>query len=382
MAESLYHINKPKREREDMRDLFRGYYKPSPKELIEIWNRCTFSFDANVLLHIYSYTPETRERFFEILTRLRERIWIPHQVAYEYQKNRLYVISDQVKAYEDIASILNKNISNLKQELLKDYKRHPFIDTKGIIKDIEKDVEEIKERLRVAHLNHPNYLETDELRDVLTTLLDGKVGKPYSEEELENIYIKAEKRFNYKKPPGYKDAKKPIPKNYGDVVLWFQLIEHARIQPNPILFITDDDKEDWWLKYDGETIEPRPDLVQEILSEVGRDDFQFYMYHSDQFMDYAEKFLDLPIQPEAIEEAREIMLQESVSKRIVVESNYLRSVGYDASSQILEIEFQKGDIYQYIDVPLDVYTDLMNAPSHGRYFNTNIKEVYSYRKLS
>ncbi|MDP8963286.1 MAG: KTSC domain-containing protein [Cyanobacteriota bacterium] len=24
----------------------------------------------------------------------------------------------------------------------------------------------------------------------------------------------------------------------------------------------------------------------------------------------------------------------------------------------------------------------MNAPSHGRYFNTNIKDVYAYRKLS
>jgi hypothetical protein len=35
-------------------------------------------------------------------------------------------------------------------------------------------------------------------------LLEGKVGQPYSEEELENIYQKAEKRFSYKKPPGYK----------------------------------------------------------------------------------------------------------------------------------------------------------------------------------
>jgi hypothetical protein len=126
---------------------------------------------------------------------------------------------------------------------------------------------------------------------VLSDLLEGKVGKPYSEEELENIYQKAEKRFNYKKPPGYKDAKKPIPKNYGDVVLWFQLIDYAREQQKPIIFVTDDNKEDWWLKYEGETLEPRPDLIQEILSEVGVEDFQFYMYHSDQFMVYAGKFL-------------------------------------------------------------------------------------------
>ncbi len=365
-----------------MRDLFRGYYKPTHEELAVTWENCIFSFDANVLLHIYSYTPETRDRFFEIFSRLNKRIWIPHQVAYEYHKNRIYVILDQLKAYQDIEIILNQNLFNLRTELLKDYKRHPFLNTQEIIEDIERAIEDVKAKIKLARTNHPNYLETDNLREILTDLLDGKVGRPYSEEELENIYQKAEKRFSYKKPPGYKDAKKPIPKNYGDVVLWFQLIDYAREQQKSIIFVTDDNKEDWWLKYEGETVEPRPDLVQEIISEVGVEDFKFYMYHSDQFMDYAAKFLKLPIQPETVEEAREIMLQDSVAKRIVVESNYLRSVGYDSSSQVLEIEFRKGDVYQYIDVPPEIYTELMNAPSHGRYFNANIKDVYRYYKVS
>ncbi|HEY9633139.1 MAG TPA: PIN domain-containing protein [Coleofasciculaceae cyanobacterium] len=365
-----------------MRDLFRGYYKPTPEELAAIWEKCVFSFDANILLHIYSYTPETRERFFEILTCLKDRIWIPHQVAYEYHKNRIYVISDQVKAYEEIEVILDKHFFNFKNEILKDYKRHPFLKTRGIVEDLEKAVEEIKSKIRLAQTNHPNYLEADDLREVLTDLLEGKVGNPYSDEELENIYQKAEKRFSYKKPPGYKDAKKPIPKSYGDVILWFQLIDFARLQQKSIIFVTDDDKEDWWLKYEGETIEPRPDLIQEILSEVGVEDFKFYMYHSDQFIDYAEKFLGLPIKPEAVKEAREIMLQDSSVKRIIVDSNYLRSVGYDSSSQVLEIEFRRGEVYHYMDVPPEIYTSLMNAPSHGRYFNENIKEVYSCRKLS
>ncbi|HEY9666813.1 MAG TPA: PIN-like domain-containing protein [Coleofasciculaceae cyanobacterium] len=365
-----------------MRDLFRGYYKPTPAEFAEIWKTCIFSFDANVLLHVYSYTPETRERFFEILKGLSDRIWIPHQVAYEYQRNRLYVISNQIKAYDDIELILNKNFDNLKNELFKDYKRHPFLNTKSIVEYIDKVLGNVKSQIKLAQLNHPDYIEFDELREELTNLLDGKVGKPYTEEELEKIYQKAEKRFSYKQPPGYKDAKKPVPRNYGDVVLWFQLIDYAKWQQKPILFVTDDDKEDWWLKYGGESIEPRPDLIQEIVSEVGLENFQFYIYHSDKFIDYAEKFLNLPTQPEAVEEAREIMLQDSGTKRIIVESNYLRSVGYDYSTQVLEIEFRGGDIYRYLDVPPSVYTDLMNASSHGKYFNANIKEVYTYHKLN
>lgn len=363
-----------------MRDLFRGYYKPTPEEFATIWGKCIFSFDTNVLLHIYSYTPETRKRFFEILNKLSDRIWIPHQVAYEYQKNRLYVIANQVKAYEDIENILIRNFQEIKTDLYKSYKRHPFINTQEIIEDIEKAIEQVRSKLSSVKLTHPNYLEKDELRDILTNLLDGKIGKSYTEEELEEIYQKAEKRFSYKKPPGYKDAKKSLPKSYGDVVIWFQLIDYAKEQQKPIIFITDDDKEDWWLKYEGQTLEPRPDLIQEILSEVAVEDFYFYMYHSAQFIDYAEKFLNLPNQPEVVQEAIEIMLQ-SATKRIDVESNYLRSVGYDPAASILEIEMRRGEVYQYLDVPTEIYTELMNAPSHGKYFNANIKETYSSRKL-
>jgi len=287
-----------------------------------------------------------------------------------------------LKAYDYIERILDKRFQELRNDIFQEYKQHPFINTQQILLDIERKIEEVKLQLKIAQSNHPNYHEHDELREELSDLLEGKVGQPYSEEELENIYQKAEKRFSYKRPPGYKDDNKPVPKRYGDVVLWFQLIDYARIQQKPLIFVTDDNKEDWWLKYEGESFEPRPDLIQEILSEVGGEKFRFYMYHSDQFLDYAEKFLGLPSQPEAIQEAREIIFQNSVDKRIPVESDYINSVGYDSSNRVLEIEFQKGEVYQYQDVPATVYADLMNAKSHGKYFNANIKDIYLYRKLS
>ena len=83
-------------------------YQPTAEELAEIWQTCIFSFDANILLNTYCYTPKTRESFFEILRRLKDRIWLPHQVAYEYQKNRVYVIGEHIKAYERIDKILTK----------------------------------------------------------------------------------------------------------------------------------------------------------------------------------------------------------------------------------------------------------------------------------
>lgn len=64
-----------------------------------------------------------------------------------------------------------------------------------------------------------------------------------------------------------------------------------------------------------------------------------------------------------------------------VQSSNLRSVGYDPSSKILEIEFHQGGIYQYSGVPASEYQGLMSAPSLGQYFHKYIKDRYPYRKV-
>jgi hypothetical protein len=65
--------------------------------------------------------------------------------------------------------------------------------------------------------------------------------------------------------------------------------------------------------------------------------------------------------------------------RIQVDSSNLHSVGYEQGT--LEIEFNHGGIYQYFGVSKDVYDELMNADSHGVYFNANIKNEYEWQKV-
>lgn len=67
--------------------------------------------------------------------------------------------------------------------------------------------------------------------------------------------------------------------------------------------------------------------------------------------------------------------------RTPVNSSNLASIGYDSQSEILEIEFHSGGVYQYDDVPMDVYTGLMQASSHGKYFHAYVKNVYAYRRM-
>ena len=65
-----------------------------------------------------------------------------------------------------------------------------------------------------------------------------------------------------------------------------------------------------------------------------------------------------------------------------VSSSNIDSIGYDHATEILEIEFRGGTIYEYRNVPLVVYQELMNAASHGSYFNREISKRYSYERIS
>lgn len=69
-------------------------------------------------------------------------------------------------------------------------------------------------------------------------------------------------------------------------------------------------------------------------------------------------------------------------ERKKVSSNDIFSIGYNSFSNILEIEFNSGGIYQYFEVPNNIYTSLMSASSHGKFFHRYIKNIYRYRKMN
>lgn len=64
-----------------------------------------------------------------------------------------------------------------------------------------------------------------------------------------------------------------------------------------------------------------------------------------------------------------------------VDSSNIESIGYDSLSQTLEIEFQNGHIYQYFDVPEQIYLNLMAAGSHGKYFSASVKGYFRYARI-
>jgi len=63
-------------------------------------------------------------------------------------------------------------------------------------------------------------------------------------------------------------------------------------------------------------------------------------------------------------------------QRMSIVSSNIASIGYDATEQILEVEFKTGAVYAYSSLPREVYEGLINSVSHGKYFAARIKNVY------
>jgi hypothetical protein len=68
--------------------------------------------------------------------------------------------------------------------------------------------------------------------------------------------------------------------------------------------------------------------------------------------------------------------------RVRLRSSMMASAGYDSATRVLEIEFATGAVYHYFDVPLDVYQELLDAPSHGRLFHNHIRGAFECRRVT
>lgn len=62
-----------------------------------------------------------------------------------------------------------------------------------------------------------------------------------------------------------------------------------------------------------------------------------------------------------------------------LQSNRLRSAGYDPDERILEIAFANGDLRCYQNVPTGVWKSLFAAPNPATFHEDRIEEEYGWK---
>ena len=66
----------------------------------------------------------------------------------------------------------------------------------------------------------------------------------------------------------------------------------------------------------------------------------------------------------------------NTSKFASITSSNLAAAFHDGED--LYLEFNKGKVYRYLDVPVTVFEELLASESAGRYFHTAIRERFAY----
>ncbi len=63
------------------------------------------------------------------------------------------------------------------------------------------------------------------------------------------------------------------------------------------------------------------------------------------------------------------------------DSSTVKLTEYDIENQILKVEFKNGNVYEYYKVSDEVWNDLQEADSIGKYLNAHIKGKFDYKQI-
>jgi hypothetical protein len=290
-----------------MPDRFQHYFPLTEEQRNHVWFEGTIILDANVFLQLYRLPKQEREEFLMVLKheQIASRLWVPHQVAEEVFRNRANVIEEQTKLPEGVLAEAEKSFKGIIQKINDSIrKHHPFVRREEWKKKIETFLPLLNDDYQAAKDTYCVSVDSDPFLSDIQYIMRDRIGEGFSDEELKTVIAEGKRRIDNKRPPGYKDAGKSGNRDCGDYIIWAQVLKEMAKRKQPVVLVSGEQKEDWWLKRHGQCVGPRLELRQEYTRETGE---EFILVTTQRFLEWASRIVDLEhliaIQ-EAIEESR------------------------------------------------------------------------------
>lgn len=246
----------------DAESLFSTYIKP----LEVIKNTALVVLDTNALLVPYSIGKESLSQIKETYKKLveAEQLLVPGQVAREFANNRTNKILElfqQLNRKQNSMPSLQKGKYPL-LESLSDYQETIRLEKEidNLLKEYRKAISNVLDHIRSWTWNDPVSLLYAELF-TKKVIFDLALDKEKLQEDLS-------RRQLHKIPPGYKDSSKDD-SGIGDLLIWFTILEVGKSRKKDVIFVSSDQKPDWWHRIENQALYPRYELVDEFRRESG-----------------------------------------------------------------------------------------------------------------
>ncbi|MDO0936374.1 PIN domain-containing protein [Streptomyces sp. DG2A-72] len=293
---------------------FDGHWRRPSTDYQHAVRSYRISVDTNVLLELYRFTPMAREELLMVLRHLRDRLWIPHQVAKEYYGRRVSAVKEHLTLYDSVPDTLEEHRRKVIQELNTFSKRCSISDSnrEKLIKPIEQAFQQAKTEIGkhrdAFDLTLERVIDADPVLAALAEIFAERTGVEFNKEAASKHLREFERRVTERIPPGYKDAGKSE-NSHGDFFVWEQLLAESAKECEPLLFVTNDAKEDWVRKEAGLLVGARPELVAEFEVRCQSD---FLIVQLGRFLQIAKEELGVSVSESTVAQAENSVEQPLV----------------------------------------------------------------------
>jgi hypothetical protein len=248
----------------------------SNKPIDSLKDNCYIVVDTNVLLVPYTVHPKSLAEIAETYRNLasENRLIVPGQVAREFAKNRAGKISE---LYQQLSRKRDKDI-DLKLEpypLLEEIE--DFQNSLEILKELKGLVKQYKEKLGNVLDQIKNWSWNDPVSLIYRDIFLGDVIFDLPLEDQNKLHEELSYRQLHKLPPGYKDAAKSD-QGIGDFLIWKTILRLGEIHKKSVIFVSLDQKADWWYQSEKQALYPRYELVDEFRRVSDGQSFQIITF--------------------------------------------------------------------------------------------------------
>lgn len=232
-----------------MDETYRGYRGLNQAEIDDLWNDGLLVLDTNVLLDFYRQTAPTRKSMLNALERSQKRLWMPHQVGMEFLLQRKDARRRATEAHNQVMKKIQDSVDETIHEVEGLAKLDARVSADDLVAAWRDAGSALKRHVKSAADQHGSLRggpDDPVFEKVRSLFPDSQVGKAFSVHELSHHRRVGEERAWARQAPGFADFdRKEGDRRFGDYFLWVQTMEKAKESKRGVIFVTQDQKEDW-----------------------------------------------------------------------------------------------------------------------------------------
>lgn len=257
--------------------------------------------DTNTLLVPYGIKQDDLTALQAIYKGLADagRLFLPGRVAREFIKHRDAKLAEMLKALNDQKSrfkVPDKRLSPLLEGVPGyDELRASQEKLAEARKSYDANLAKMIDKLRSWRGDDP---VTNLYREVFTS--SNVIEVLESRENLSSLWSV---RIRNKTPPGYKDSGKDD-LGIGDFIIWKTILQLGKEYCVDLVFVTGEEKSDWFVRSGGEGAYPRPELVDEYRRSSGG--------KSISLLSLSEFLTEMHVEDKIVEEFRNVEFESAI----------------------------------------------------------------------